>query len=76
MAIVVKVFHTDGYYFLIAWAKHRNHRRKGQDIKYYRFYPVIDAKDKKIGARGLAARIKECSVNPLIKDYDAPFILV
>jgi hypothetical protein len=68
--------HTDGYYFCFIWLRGKRFRRKGENIKYYKFFPVLDAKNKQIGARGLAAWVKECANNPFIKDYDAPTMIV
>ncbi len=59
--------HTDGYYFRYWWTRVK--KIKGSyNLRFYKFRPIRGA-DKTIGKRGLAKWIKECSINPLLKDY-------
>jgi hypothetical protein len=58
--------HTNGYYFFFYWNKKNC---KWPNFNIYKF-KVTRGNDKIIGARGLSKHIKECSENPLVKDYD------
>ena len=58
--------HTSGFYFFFFWNKTRSYWTNN---RFYKF-EVTRGNDKIIGARGLARHIKECSENPLVKDYD------
>lgn len=59
--------HTDGFYFRFKW---EYTCKQDNNLRYYKF-KSIRGEDKQIGARGLAAWIKKCSVDPTLKDYDA-----
>lgn len=65
--------HTDCYYFRFAWRKHIGSRAATKNFSLYRFKAIQEQVDRKIGTRGLARWIKECSKDPFRKDYDAPF---
>ncbi len=65
--------HTDCYYFRFVWRKKRTAFHMNPHIRYYRFLTSLDMDRNEIGKRGLAKWVKDCSKDPLRKDYDAPF---
>lgn len=65
--------HTDSYIFRFSWRKMRTYIGRNPNMSLYVFLPVQDQKDRKIGKRGLAKWVIDCSNSPFIKDYDAPF---
>ena len=64
--------HTDGSSFRFSWRKRSAQMRSNKNMSIYKWTP-IRGEGTDIGVRGLAKWIKYCSVDPFIKDYDAPY---
>lgn len=62
--------HSDQYYFIFKWFK-RSPYCYFTNKSYYSFSVVDDKQKRKIGRRGLAEWIQQCSKDPTKRDYDA-----
>ena len=65
--------HTNGYHFGLAWRRKAAQQHIIKNMSVYKFTSILDAGRRLIGRRGLAKWVKDCSKNPYVKDYDAPF---